>query len=76
MLAIHDDILKYRESSPTPSPLLTEKVEKGDLGFKSGFGFRKWTPEKMSQVRMGLETHLFSWPGSGNIAPRSARGKP
>lgn len=60
-LAIHDYILKYLESSPNPSPLLAEKVRKGDLGFKSGFGLREWSPEKMNQVRMGLETHLFRW---------------
>lgn len=60
-LAIHDYILKYLESSPNPSPLLVEKVAKGDLGFKSGFGLREWTPEKINQVRMGLETHLFQW---------------
>jgi 3-hydroxybutyryl-CoA dehydrogenase len=60
-LAIHDYILKYLESSPNASPLLADKVAKGDLGFKSGYGFREWSPEKMSQVRMGLEKHLFQW---------------
>jgi 3-hydroxybutyryl-CoA dehydrogenase len=60
-LAIHDYILKYLESSPNPSPLLVDKVAKGDLGFKSGVGLREWSPEKMSQVRMGLEKHLFQW---------------
>lgn len=60
-LAIHDYLLKYLESSPNPSPLLTEKVEKGELGFKSGLGFREWSPEKMDQVRTDLETHLFRW---------------
>jgi 3-hydroxybutyryl-CoA dehydrogenase len=59
--AIHDYILKHLESSPKPSPLLTEKVEKGELGFKSGVGFRQWSPEKMEQVRTTLETHLFRW---------------
>jgi 3-hydroxybutyryl-CoA dehydrogenase len=60
-LAIHDYILKYLESSPDPSPLLREKAEKGELGFKSGIGFRQWSPEKMEQVRTSLETHLFRW---------------
>jgi 3-hydroxybutyryl-CoA dehydrogenase len=59
--AIHDYILKHLESSPKPSPLLTEKVEKGELGFKSGVGFRQWSPEKMEEVRTTLETHLFRW---------------
>jgi 3-hydroxybutyryl-CoA dehydrogenase len=60
-LAIHDYILKYLESSPDPSPLLREKVEMGELGFKSGVGFRQWSPEKREQVRTSLETHLFRW---------------
>jgi 3-hydroxybutyryl-CoA dehydrogenase len=60
-LAIHDYIFKHLESSPNPSPLLTEKVAKGDLGFKSGRGFREWSAERMSQVRTGLEMHLFKW---------------
>jgi len=40
VLAIHDYLLKHIESSPAPSPLLREKVEKGELGFKSGQGFQ------------------------------------
>lgn len=60
-LAIHDYILKHLESSPHPSPLLAEKVKSGDLGFKSGRGFRDWTPEAADRVRTGLEAHLFRW---------------
>ncbi len=60
-LAIHDYILKHLESSPHPSPLLVRKVETGDLGFKSGVGFREWDHEKMNRVRTDLEMHLFRW---------------
>lgn len=60
-LAIHDYLLKHLESSPAPSPLLVEKVKKGDLGFKSGVGFRGWDAGRMNRVRMDLETHLFHW---------------
>ena len=42
-LAIHNYILKHIESSPDPSPLLKEKVSRGQLGFKSGSGFYAWT---------------------------------
>ncbi|HBB18712.1 MAG TPA: 3-hydroxyacyl-CoA dehydrogenase [Syntrophus sp. (in: bacteria)] len=60
-LAIHDYILKHLESSPNPSPLLAQKVAKGDLGFKSdGRGFRDWNTEQMNRVRTDLETHLFN----------------
>jgi 3-hydroxybutyryl-CoA dehydrogenase len=56
ILAIHDTVLKDLDASPKPSPLLKEKVRKGELGFKSGKGFYdKWTPEEMKRVR---ENHL------------------
>jgi 3-hydroxybutyryl-CoA dehydrogenase len=58
-LAIHDYILKHLESSPEPSPLLREKVAEGNLGFKTGRGYREWTPEAADRVRLGLEAHLF-----------------
>ena len=35
-LSIHNYVLKYLEDSHEPSPLLKEKVEKGELGFKTG----------------------------------------
>lgn len=44
-LAIHNYLLPHLETSDEASPLLREKVEKGDLGFKSGRGFFDWPPE-------------------------------
>ena len=59
-LAIHDTVLKDLEDSPHPSALLQEKVNKGDLGFKSGKGFYdQWSPEAMKQVREHLLTYLI-----------------
>ena len=59
-LAIHNTVLKDLEASPHPSPLLKEKVNKGDLGFKSGKGFYdQWSPEAMKQVREHLLTYLI-----------------
>ena len=59
-LAIHDTVLKDLEDSPHPSALLQEKVNKGDLGFKSGKGFYdQWSPEAMKQVRERLLTYLI-----------------
>ncbi|NIO06099.1 MAG: 3-hydroxyacyl-CoA dehydrogenase family protein [Proteobacteria bacterium] len=58
-LAIHDYLLKYLESSPEASPLLKKKVEKGDLGFKSGQGFQEWTPEKAQRSRARLQEYLL-----------------
>jgi 3-hydroxybutyryl-CoA dehydrogenase len=56
---IHDYILKYIEASPSPSPLLKEKIDAGDLGFKTGDGLQTWTPERMKSVREKLTLHLL-----------------
>ncbi len=60
-LAIHDYVLKYLDSSPTPSPILREKVEKGELGFKTGQGFHKWSAEEADRSRKGLLDYLLDW---------------
>ena len=59
-LAIHNTVLKDLEASPNPSSLLREKVDKGELGFKSGKGFYdQWTPESMKHVREHLLNYLI-----------------
>lgn len=58
--SIHDYLLRHIESSPQPSPLLTELRDNGDLGFKTGKGFRRWTPEQMQTVRNDLNTYLIN----------------
>ena len=60
-LSIHDYILKHLESSPNPSPLLKEKVAKGELGFKTGKGFQTWTAEEIKKSREGLVDYLIEW---------------
>lgn len=58
-LSIHDYVLKYLEDSHEPSPLLREKVAKGELGFKTGGkGFREWTPEEQKALREKLLDYL------------------
>jgi 3-hydroxybutyryl-CoA dehydrogenase len=59
ILAIHDYILRYLENSPEPSPLLRRKVEQGDLGFKTGRGFREWRPEDAEKSRKQLQEYLL-----------------
>ena len=57
--SIHSYVLKYLEDSHEPSPLLKEKVEKGELGFKTGgVGFQEWTPEAQKALRANLLTYL------------------
>jgi len=60
-LSIHDYILKHLESSPDPSPLLKEKVEKGELGFKTGQGFQTWSAEDADRSRKKLANYLIEW---------------
>jgi 3-hydroxybutyryl-CoA dehydrogenase len=57
-LAIHDYILPHLESSGAPSPLLKEKVEAGDLGFKTGRGFQEWSQEEADASRRRLVAYL------------------
>ena len=61
-LAIHNTVLRDLEASPEPSPLLRDKVSKGELGFKSGKGFYdSWTPENMKRTRARLTKHLIDY---------------
>ena len=57
-LAIHRYILPHLEASGAPSPLLCEKVEAGDLGFKTGCGFQDWSPEEAEASRRRLTAYL------------------
>lgn len=58
-LSIHSYILKHIENSTEPSPLLKEKVENGELGFKTGKGFQEWTPESIADSRKSLIEYLI-----------------
>lgn len=58
-LAIHDYIFKYLDNAQEPSPLLKEKVKNGDLGFKTGRGFKEWSPQKARETRTRLIEHLL-----------------
>ena len=57
-LQIHDYILPHLEASGEPSPLLREKVEAGDLGFKTGRGFAEWTQAEAEASRRRLAAYL------------------
>ena len=57
--SIHDYILKHLESSKEPSLILREKFERGELGFKTGLGFQKWTEEEVKKSNEGLREYLI-----------------
>jgi 3-hydroxybutyryl-CoA dehydrogenase len=47
---IHTDLLQHLDRSTTPSPLLQEKLTKGETGAKSGRGFHHWPADKRKRV--------------------------
>jgi 3-hydroxybutyryl-CoA dehydrogenase len=57
-LAIHKTVLPDIDSRPRPSPYLENLVKDGKLGFKSGEGFRKWTPDQQAKLRARVLQHL------------------
>ena len=57
-LAIHQTVLPDIDFRPGPSPYLEKLVADGRLGFRTGQGFRSWTPEQQSELRGKVLRHL------------------
>jgi 3-hydroxybutyryl-CoA dehydrogenase len=57
---IHSYILKHLCSSAEPSPLLRKLHEEGKDGFKTGWGFQKWTDERQRQSTAALNEYLIT----------------
>lgn len=56
---IHDYILQDLEDSYKPSPLLKQLRDEGKIGFKTGEGFQKWTPEQAAKSNADLNEYLI-----------------
>jgi 3-hydroxybutyryl-CoA dehydrogenase len=59
-LDIHKTMIPELDRHALPHALLEAKVADGDLGFKSGSGFRSWTQEEMQNLRKSLADHLVA----------------
>jgi len=60
ILAIHEQILPFIDRTPGPLQILKDKVSAGDLGMKTGRGFREWTPDEAAATRQRLTDHLIA----------------
>lgn len=56
---IHEYLFPHLENSTTPSPLLTDNIAKGNLGFKTGEGLMKWSPEDVEKANVELTEGLI-----------------
>ena len=57
-LAIYKTVLPDIDGRPRPSPYLEKLVKDKKLGFKTGEGFRKWSPEQQAALRSKVLQHL------------------
>jgi 3-hydroxybutyryl-CoA dehydrogenase len=57
--AIHDVLMPDLDTTPQSHPLLNELVARGELGMKSGKGFRSWSEEEAAAVRKRLRDFLI-----------------
>jgi 3-hydroxybutyryl-CoA dehydrogenase len=71
---IHQVVMPALDNTPQPHPLLAAKIERGELGAKSGRGFRSWDEGEADALRARVNRTLLAQarqrePGT---APRSA----
>ena len=48
--AVQKYLLPYLDARSTPSPLMAEKVQRNELGIKTGQGFYSWTRQKIADT--------------------------
>lgn len=57
-LDCHTNLLADLDRTPGPLPYLKTLVDEGRLGFKTGEGFRPWTPAEQDELRAKVTDHL------------------
>jgi 3-hydroxybutyryl-CoA dehydrogenase len=58
-LDIYKTLFATLDNTSEAPQLLVDKVSRGDLGMKTGKGFREWTPESAEKVRRDLQDFLL-----------------
>lgn len=56
--AIHDYLLPHLDAGVSVSRIVSDRIDQGDLGMKTGRGLRSWTAEQADAVRARLIAHL------------------
>lgn len=57
--SIHSVVMPALDNTPVVHPLLRAKVEHGELGAKSGRGFREWAPGEAEKLREAADAFLL-----------------
>jgi 3-hydroxybutyryl-CoA dehydrogenase len=68
-LNIHEQILPFIDGTPGPLQILRDKVAAGELGMKTGQGFRPWTDETAKRAHARLADHLIAALAAGEPPP-------
>jgi 3-hydroxybutyryl-CoA dehydrogenase len=71
-LDIHSYILPRLEPPSPPAEGLHARVARGNLGMKSGTGYRRWTTEAANDVRERLRNHLVRSNEAAAARPKSS----
>lgn len=57
--SIHSYLFPHLEDSHKPIKYMTDIMDKGELGFKSGKGLQEWSPEKIEETQKNLNEGLI-----------------